>query len=80
VVKDIKEAIQIITKFDSKHTESILTENEIDARNFLEKVDAAAVYVNASTRLTDGGVFGMGGRLVFPLKNFTGEVRWVLSN
>ncbi len=63
VVKDIEEAIQIITKYDSKHTESILTENDADAKNFLEKVDAAAVYVNAATRLTDGGVFGMGAEI-----------------
>jgi glutamate-5-semialdehyde dehydrogenase len=63
VVKDINEAIEIITKYDSKHTESIITENDDDAKNFLEKVDASAVYVNAATRLTDGGVFGMGAEI-----------------
>ncbi|MHA1724169.1 MAG: glutamate-5-semialdehyde dehydrogenase [Promethearchaeota archaeon] len=63
VVKDIDEAIQIITKYDSKHTESILTINYEDARRFLYEVDAAAVYVNAATRLTDGGVFGMGAEI-----------------
>jgi len=63
VVKDINEAIQIITKYDSKHTESILTKNYDDARKFLYEVDAAAVYVNAATRLTDGGVFGMGAEI-----------------
>ena len=63
VVKDMDEAIQIITKYDSKHTESILTKNYEDSRRFLYEVDAAAVYVNASTRLTDGGVFGLGAEI-----------------
>jgi len=63
VVKDIDEAIQIITKYDSKHTESILTMNYDDSRRFLYEVDAAAVYVNAATRLTDGGVFGLGAEI-----------------
>jgi len=63
VVKDMEEAIEIITKYDSKHTESIITKDYQDARTFLEKVDAAAVYVNAATRLTDGGVFGMGAEI-----------------
>lgn len=63
VVKDIDEAIEIITKYDSKHTESIITENYDDARKFLYEVDAATVYVNAATRLTDGGVFGLGAEI-----------------
>ena len=63
VVKDIEEGIEIITKYDSKHTESIITENYNDARKFLYEIDAAAVYVNASTRLTDGGVFGLGAEI-----------------
>ena len=63
VVKDIEEAIEIITKYDSKHTESIITENYDAARKFLYEIDAAAVYVNASTRLTDGGVFGLGAEI-----------------
>ncbi|MFX1238742.1 MAG: glutamate-5-semialdehyde dehydrogenase [Promethearchaeota archaeon] len=63
IVKNIDEAIQIITKYDSKHTESIITENYTDARFFLNRVDAAAVYVNAATRLTDGGVFGLGAEI-----------------
>ena len=63
VVKDIEEAIHIITKYDSKHTESILTKNYEDSRKFLYEVDAAAVYVNAATRLTDGGVFGLGAEI-----------------
>jgi glutamate-5-semialdehyde dehydrogenase len=63
VVEDMDEAIDIITKNDSKHTESIVTEDYNDARRFLYEVDAAAVYVNAATRLTDGGVFGLGAEI-----------------
>ena len=63
VVKDIHESIELITKYDSKHTESIITNNYDDARKFLYEVDAAAVYVNAATRLTDGGVFGLGAEI-----------------
>lgn len=63
VVKDIDEAIEIITKYDSKHTESIITQNNDDAKRFLYEVDAAAVYHNAATRLTDGGVFGLGAEI-----------------
>jgi len=63
VVEDINEAIKIITKYDSKHTETIITNNYDDARKFLYEVDAAAVYVNAATRLTDGGVFGLGAEI-----------------
>lgn len=63
VVKGINEAIDIITQYDSMHTESILTNSYKDARKFLHEVDAAAVYVNASTRLTDGSVFGLGAEM-----------------
>ena len=63
VVKDIEEAIEMITKYDSKHTETIITNHYKDARKFLYEVDAAAVYVNAATRLTDGGVFGLGAEI-----------------
>ncbi|MGV9200336.1 MAG: glutamate-5-semialdehyde dehydrogenase [Promethearchaeia archaeon] len=63
VVEDIDEAIEIITKYDSMHTESIITNRYDHARRFLEEVDAAAVYVNAATRLTDGGVFGLGAEI-----------------
>lgn len=63
VIGDIDDAIQIITKYDSKHTESILTNNYADARKFLYEIDAAAVYVNAATRLTDGSVFGLGSEI-----------------
>lgn len=63
VVKDLNEAIQHIQQYGTKHSEAILTENYSNANEFLRKVDAAAVYVNASTRFTDGGEFGFGGEM-----------------
>ncbi|MBN2768199.1 MAG: glutamate-5-semialdehyde dehydrogenase [Campylobacterales bacterium] len=60
VAKDIDEAIEHIRKFGSSHSEAIITENYSAAEYFLNQIDAACVYVNASTRFTDGGVFGFG--------------------
>jgi glutamate-5-semialdehyde dehydrogenase len=60
VVDDIDEAISHITKYGSGHSEAIITENYTMAEKFLDIIDAACVYVNASTRFTDGGVFGFG--------------------
>jgi glutamate-5-semialdehyde dehydrogenase len=60
VVNDIDEAISHITKYGSGHSEAIITENYTMAEKFLDIIDAACVYVNASTRFTDGGVFGFG--------------------
>ncbi len=59
-VAGLDEAIDHISTFGSGHSEAILTEDEGCATKFLNAVDAAAVYVNASTRFTDGGVFGLG--------------------
>ncbi len=55
VVEDLDEVIKHIAKYGTKHSESIITENYSNAQRFLNEVDAAAVYVNASTRFTDGG-------------------------
>lgn len=63
VVKDIDEAIDHIRKYSTGHSEAIVTENYTNARRFLNEVDAAAVYVNASTRFTDGGQFGFGAEI-----------------
>lgn len=63
VVSEFEEAIEHITKYSSKHSEAICTSDEANAREFLERVDAAAVYVNTSTRFTDGGVFGLGAEI-----------------
>lgn len=63
VVKDLDEAIAHIRKYSTGHSEAIVTENYTNAQRFLNEVDAAAVYVNASTRFTDGGEFGFGAEI-----------------
>lgn len=60
VVKDVDEAIEHIQKHGSGHSEAILSENYTVVNKFLNEVDAACVYANASTRFTDGGEFGLG--------------------
>ena len=60
VVDDVDEAIYHINKYGSGHSESILSENYNTINKFLDEVDAACVYANASTRFTDGGAFGLG--------------------
>ncbi|GFP77895.1 glutamate-5-semialdehyde dehydrogenase [Clostridium fungisolvens] len=63
VVTDIDEALEHIYKYGTKHSEAIVTENYTNSQKFLKEVDAAAVYVNASTRFTDGGEFGFGAEI-----------------
>ena len=63
VVNDIDEAIDIINHYGSGHSEAIITKDYDNSQKFLQKVDAAAVYVNASTRFTDGGMFGLGAEI-----------------
>lgn len=63
VVNDIDEATAHIDRYGTKHSEAIITEDREAAEYFLNCVDAAAVYVNASTRFTDGGVFGLGAEI-----------------
>jgi len=63
VVENMDEAINHIAKYGSGHSEAIITENYTHAQAFLEQVDAAAVYVNASTRFTDGYEFGFGAEI-----------------
>lgn len=62
-VDNLDEAIKHINRYSTKHSEAIITENEENARQFLARVDSAAVYVNASTRFTDGGEFGLGAEI-----------------
>ena len=63
VVDDIDEAIAHIRKYSTKHSECIVTSSLESAQKFQKQVDAAAVYVNASTRFTDGGEFGFGAEI-----------------
>lgn len=63
VVENINEALAHISEFSSKHSEAIITENAEEAEQFLEEVDAAVVYWNASTRFTDGQMFGLGAEI-----------------
>lgn len=60
VVDDVKEAVNHISKHSTHHSESIITEDKKTAKYFTSRVDSAAVYVNCSTRFTDGGEFGLG--------------------
>ena len=63
IVDDVRTAIDHINHYGSAHSDSIVTKNEAHARQFLAEVDSATVYWNASTRLTDGGEFGMGAEI-----------------
>lgn len=62
-VANVEEAIAYINSHNTKHSESIITESRANARLFQAKIDASCVYVNASTRFTDGGEFGFGAEL-----------------
>ena len=63
VVDGVKQAIDHINYYGSAHSDSIVTRNEAHARQFLNEVDSATVYWNASTRFTDGGEYGMGAEI-----------------
>jgi len=62
-VDGLDEALEHIGKYSSKHSECIVSSNELHIEQFLNTVDAAAVYANASTRFTDGGEFGLGAEI-----------------
>lgn len=63
VVDSFDEAVKHINRYNTKHSEAIVTDSYSHAQEFLEKIDAAAVYVNASTRFTDGFEFGFGAEI-----------------
>jgi glutamate-5-semialdehyde dehydrogenase len=63
VVKDLEEAIAHINKYGSRHSEAIVTRDYEAARRFTAAVDSADVYVNASTRFTDGNQYGLGAEI-----------------
>lgn len=62
-VDSLDEAIKHINKYSTGHSEAIITQNEDNAREFLQRIDSSSVYVNASTRFTDGGEFGLGAEI-----------------
>ncbi len=62
-VGSVEEAVEHINKYNTKHSEAIITEDKTTAQYFLDRVDAACVYVNASTRFTDGYEFGFGAEI-----------------
>ena len=63
MVKSYEEAVEFIDQHSTGHSEAIITDNYFTAQHFLNEIDAAAVYVNASTRFTDGGEFGLGAEI-----------------
>ena len=70
------EAIAHINRYNTGHSEAIITENYTNALRFLDEIDAAAVYVNASTRFTDGFEFGLVQRSVSAHKSCMRADRW----
>ena len=63
IVDSLDEAIEHINRYSTGHSEAIITENMASAKKFQERIDSVAVYVNASTRFTDGGEFGFGAEI-----------------
>ena len=63
LVNDVNEAVEYINEHSTQHSDSIITESIENAEKFLNEVDSAAVYLNASTRFSDGGEFGFGGEI-----------------
>ena len=70
VVDSLEDALEHIETYGSGHSEAIITEDEAAANRFLDEVDAAAVYVNASTQFTDGGQFGLGAEVGISTQKF----------
>ena len=70
VVDSLQDALDHIEKYGSGHSEAIVTEDTTSGERFLNEVDAAAVYLNASTRFTDGSEFGLGAEVGISTQKF----------
>lgn len=77
VVDTLDDAIAHIAKHSTHHSEAIITENEENAERFVNGTDSAAVYVNASTRFTDGFEFGFGAEIGISTQKLHARGRWV---
>ena len=75
-MEDVKEAVAHIAAHSTGHSEAIVTRSPEAERYFTANVDSAAVYVNASTRFTDGGEFGLGCEMAFPPRSSTPGDPW----
>ena len=78
-VSSVDEAIAHINRYNTKHSEAIITSSYENAQRFLDEVDAAAVYVNASTRFTDGFEFGFGAEIGISTQKLHAEGPWGLT-
>lgn len=76
MVDSLDEAIAHINRHNTKHSETIVTDSYAASQRFLNEVDAAAVYVNASTRFTDGSVFGFGAEIGISTQSCMPVVQW----
>jgi glutamate-5-semialdehyde dehydrogenase len=63
IVSGLNEAIKHISQYSSQHSDAILSENKQNSQKFLNEIDSAVVYVNASTRFSDGAIFGLGAEI-----------------
>lgn len=77
-VSGLDEAIEHVNRYGTGHSESIVSEDANACEAFLTRVDAAAVYSNASTRFTDGGVFGLGAEIGISTQKLHVRGPWVL--
>ena len=80
VVDTLDEALEHIEMYGSGHSEAIVTQDYTNAQRFLDTVDAAAVYVNASTQFTDGGQFGLGAEVAISTSKFHARGQWVCAS
>jgi glutamate-5-semialdehyde dehydrogenase len=78
VVDSLDEAIEHINHYNTKHSEAIVTDNYEHSEQFLNQIDAACVYVNASTRFTDGFEFGFGAEIGLARKSYMLAAQWGL--